>query len=91
MNDALLPFLLGGLTTTCGVAALFFLRFWRTSGDRLFLFFSAAFVTLAVNWAALAIIDVRGDARPYAYVVRLAAFAIIIAGIADKNRRQDHS
>lgn len=81
-------FMLGSLTTTSAVAALFFLRFWRSTGDRLFVFFSAAFTTLAVDWALLAAIDPRNETRAYAYVLRLVAFATIIAGIVDKNWRR---
>ena len=71
------------------IAALFFLRYWRESGERLFGFFALAFAGLAANWTGLAIIDhPAAEARQeYAYVVRLLAFVILLFGILDKNRR----
>lgn len=70
------------------VAALFFLRYWRESRDRLFGFFSLAFLGMAANWTELAIVRPTYDAQhPDAYLIRLAAFVILIIGIVDKNRR----
>ena len=73
---------------SCG-AALFFLRYWRESRERLFAYFALAFAGLAANWTGLAIIDhPAAEARQaYAYVVRLIAFLILLVGIFDKNRR----
>ena len=77
----------GALIMATAIAAVFFVRFWRTSRDRLFLFFSAAFSTLAVDWAALAILGERHDVHRYVFLVRLVAFGLIVIGIIDKNRR----
>jgi Family of unknown function (DUF5985) len=81
----------GVLAMASLVAALFFLRFWRESRDRLFAFFALAFAGLAANWTGLAIIDQPTDEaqQEYAYIVRLVAFVILIIGIIDKNRRSD--
>jgi len=70
------------------VASLFFLRYWKDSGDRLFAFFAVAFAMLAVNWLALGAIDPAFEARHLLYVIRLTAFIVIIVGIVDKNRAQ---
>lgn len=80
-------FLWGVLTMGCAVIALHFLRYWRTSGDRLFIFFGVAFAVMALNWVSLAIIDPSIEGRHYAFFFRLAAFLLIIVGIVDKNRR----
>lgn len=40
---AIIILLQGATATACCVAALFFLKFWRTTRDRLFLFFSLGF------------------------------------------------
>ncbi|MDE2051123.1 MAG: hypothetical protein KGJ72_08905 [Gammaproteobacteria bacterium] len=82
-------FMWGILAMGSGVAALFFLRFWRESRERLFAFFALAFAGLAANWIGLAIIDHPTDEaqQEYAYLVRLVAFVILIIGIIDKNRR----
>jgi Family of unknown function (DUF5985) len=76
----------GMLTMASLVAALFFLRYWRVSGDRLFAFFAVAFAILAVNWLALAAIAPAVEAGHFVYLIRLVAFVIIIVGIIDKNR-----
>lgn len=81
-------FLWGALVALCSVAALFFLRYWRTSGDRLFAWFSLAFAMLAGSWAWIfATASPEAEGRHYAYLVRLIAFVLIIAAIVDKNRR----
>ena len=79
----------GILAMASVVAALFFLRYWKESRERLFAFFALAFAGLAANWTGLAIIDRPNDEaqQTYAYVVRLVAFLIIILAIIDKNRR----
>ena len=76
----------GMLTMASLVAALFFLRYWKASGDRLFAFFAAAFALLALNWFALAAIAPAFEARHLIYLVRLVAFVVLIVGILDKNR-----
>ena len=78
-------FFLGGIVVLCGVAGLFFLRFWRRTRDRLFLIFAVAFWTLGANWLALAFIR-ADEVRTWLYAVRLAAFVLILIGIIDKNR-----
>jgi ABC-type siderophore export system fused ATPase/permease subunit len=82
-------FMWGVLAMASLVAALFFLRFWRESRDRLFAFFALAFAGLAANWTGLAIINQPTDEvrQEYGYIVRLAAFVILLIGIVDKNRR----
>lgn len=72
--------------TAALVAGLFFLRFWRESGDRLFAFFGAAFGLMALSWTLLALYHPTDEARPYIYAIRLVAFLLIIVGIIDKNR-----
>ena len=81
------PVLGGALTFASVAASVFFLRFWRDSRDRLFLFFSCAFVAMAANWLALARSPHLPETAPSAFLPRLLAFLLIIAGIIDKNRR----
>jgi alpha-D-ribose 1-methylphosphonate 5-triphosphate synthase subunit PhnI len=80
-------FLLGATTMGSLVIALFFLRFWRRTGDRFFALFALAFATFAVNRFVLLFLDEAAEARTYVYFVRLLAFLLIIAAIVDKNRR----
>jgi hypothetical protein len=80
-------FLWGALTMACVTVALFFLKFWSQTRDRLFVAFSAAFAVMAVNWAVLGLTPPSDEARHFVYAIRLAAFALIVAGVVDKNRR----
>ncbi|HEX8252144.1 MAG TPA: DUF5985 family protein [Thermoanaerobaculia bacterium] len=79
--------LLGALFAGYSVAALFFLRFWVTTRDRLFAMFSAAFAILAVQRLALALTRTVVEDQSAMYLLRLLAFIIIIVAIVDKNRR----
>jgi predicted permease len=81
-------FVLGALVMASGVIGLFFLRFWRKTRDRLFVFFAAAFWLLGANWLLLA--WVRRDEAQSAllYAIRLMAFGLILVGIWSKNRSQ---
>lgn len=87
MNQTLInQFLLGGVVMACGVAGLFFLRFWRKTRDRLFAVFAIAFWVLGLNWLALAFVN-QDEVRTALYVIRLLAFLLILLGILDKNRK----
>ncbi len=66
--------------------ALYFLRFWMQSRDRLFLFFATAFAAFALHWIGLGIAQPPVESRHYLYVLRLLAFLLILVGIIDKNR-----
>jgi hypothetical protein len=88
MQTTIGQLMVGAIAMGFAIAALFFLRFWRITGDRLFALFALSFFVLAVNRVALGLSvnwDGRGD---YFYWVRFAAFAIILLAILDKNRRR---
>lgn len=68
------------------VAAMFFLRFWRDTGDRLFGLFALAFFVLAVNRIGVGLLAVTSEHGDKLYWVRFAAFALILLAIIDKNR-----
>lgn len=70
------------------VASLFFLRFWSRSRELLFLTFAGAFVLLAINQAILVVSGVAAEDRSWLYLLRLAAFSLIIFGVWLKNRRR---
>ena len=76
----------GVLLMGYGVAALFFARFYRQSRDRLFLFFAAGFALLAIQRLTLAAAAVLPMPEIGHYLLRLAAFLVILIGILDKNR-----
>ena len=66
--------------------AIFFVRFWRRTHDRLFGIFALAFVMFAFERWFLLLIDVQHESRSFIYLIRLAGFTLIILGILDKNR-----
>ena len=80
-------FLSGVIVALAVVAALAFLRFWRQSHDRLFGFFAGAFALYGLNHLLLTFNPRDSEIRPYLYLIRLAAFLLIIVGILDKNRK----
>lgn len=83
----LIPFLSGMIVAGFLVAGLFFLRFWKRTGDGLFAAFAAAFWLLGATQALLAFSDVPAEERSWLYLLRLAAFVIILAAIGRKNVR----
>jgi hypothetical protein len=86
MGDAVTAMVSGALVMGYAVAALFFLRFWRETRDRLFGIFAAAFALLSVQRLALALsTDPNGD-QLLLYGMRLLAFVLILIAIIDKNR-----
>ena len=80
-------FILGATAMGCLVIAVFFLRFWRETHDRFFGLLALAFAAFAANRIVLAVMDEASENRPIAYLVRLAAFVVILVAIVDKNRR----
>jgi membrane-associated PAP2 superfamily phosphatase len=83
----LVDILAGMVTAGFAVAALFFLRFWRDTRDTLFLHFAAAFLLLGISQLILALGSLPDEHRAWVYLVRLAAFLLILGGILRKNRR----
>jgi len=83
----MIDFLGGASTVASWIIALFLLKFWRESRDRLLLLFGLAFVVLGLNWLLVAAFHPDSETRHYFYAVRLIAFLLILVGILDKNRR----
>lgn len=79
-------FLLGVIVTASLTAAVFFLKFWRTSRDPLFLAFALAFFIEGVNRIGFLLIARPNEGSPAIYIVRLLAFLLILAAILRKNR-----
>lgn len=78
-------FMLGMLSMGFAVAALLFLRFWRSSRDRLFLYFSIAFGLEAANRALYAWTGAHSEEVTLYFTLRLLAFALILWAIIEKN------
>lgn len=78
-------FFAGALVLGFAAAGLFFFRFFARTRDRLFLLFGVAFWMMAVNRALLAISGAASESYTWLYVIRLAAFVVILVAILDKN------
>jgi len=83
----MLTFLSGAIAMGFLLSALFFVRFWRRTGDGLFAIFAAAFLLLTANQTLAALIDFGREELSWVYLLRLAGFCLIISGIAAKNIR----
>ncbi|HEX7877758.1 MAG TPA: DUF5985 family protein [Candidatus Eisenbacteria bacterium] len=79
--------LLGATAMAAMTVSLFFLRHWRDTRDRLFLFFAIAFALDGAGRVFLGIGSARQESEPLSYLIRLLSFSLIIAAIVDKNRR----
>lgn len=79
--------LLGAIAMACFTASLFFIRFWRATRDRFFLFLAVAFFIESINRALLGLMTYSNEQEPFFYLIRLLAFLVILYGIIDKNWR----
>ena len=79
-------FVSGLITAGFLVSGLFFIRFWARSREPLFLAFAAAFMLLAANQGLLIVAGIEIEDQTWLYLLRLAAFVLIMWGIWQKNR-----
>jgi hypothetical protein len=70
------------------VAAAFFLKFWKTQGDRLFGMFAIAFFLLGATRIGLVMTGRSVEGYTSWYWLRLAAFLLILVAVVDKNRHR---
>lgn len=82
----LYDFLSGAVALGFAVCALFFLRYWRRTREELFLAFALAFLLLGVGQTVLALGNIPTEERGSIYLLRLAAFLLILVAIYRKNR-----
>lgn len=77
--------LTGAIAMASLIIALFFLRFWRSSGDRFFLYFALSFAIEGLHrvYAVTRLSD--GEDSPLHYLIRLLAYGLIIWAILEKN------
>ena len=84
LND----FLAGAIVMGLAVAALLFLKFWRKTRQRLFLAFAGSFLLLGVTQALLTVAGILTEERSWLYLLRLAAFLLILGALWSQNRRR---
>ncbi|MEX2176698.1 MAG: DUF5985 family protein [Pirellulaceae bacterium] len=80
-------FLGGAIAAGYSVAALFFLKFYFRTKDRLFVLFCAALLILGSTRVAMVLVNEPTE-NHFIYWLRLLAYLIILGAIIDKNRPQ---
>lgn len=82
-------FLLGFITGCSFVALLFFLRFWRTSRDPLFLAFASFFLVQSFRESAVLGLRYPNEGNSWLFLIRLLSVMIVLAAILWKNLRSE--
>ena len=78
-------FLLGLIAGASLVAALFFLRFWRETGDSLFLAFAAFFGIQAALHSVLLNFERPNEGATWMFLLRLLSIVVVIVAVIRKN------
>ena len=86
-SPAVSLFVAGAMTAGYLLAALFFLRFWTRTRERLFAAFALAFCLMGANQAVAGFSRYQHAESSEAYLLRLAAFVVIIIAVLSKNRQ----
>ena len=81
-----LSVILAGASLYGLVAAFLFWRFYQDTRDRFFIYFALAFVLEGASRLPFVFTDLADEDRPFMYLIRLAAYALILAAIWRKNR-----
>lgn len=77
----------GAMVLAYALVGVFFLRYWKTTRDQLFMMFAIAFWMLAAQRLALALTTEVVEDVLFLYIVRLLAFILILVAIINKNRQ----
>lgn len=78
--------LMGATAALSLVVGLFFLRFWRNTHDRFFLFLSASFLLQGVDRLLQHGVWGWPEDSPVQYTLRILAYMLILVAVLDKNR-----
>ncbi|NUS99953.1 MAG: hypothetical protein HOP96_03150 [Sphingomonas sp.] len=82
----LYDFLSGAVAFGFFTCALFFARYWHRTRDELFLAFGCSFALLGTGQTVLALSNIPTEERGAIFLIRLAAFVLILFAIYRKNR-----
>ena len=80
-------FLLGFIVAASLVAMAFFLRFWKSTSDTLFLSFAAFFAIQSVTHSAVLELTHPNEGSFWLFLLRLLSILGILTAIHWKNRR----
>ena len=78
-------FLLGFIAASCVVAGLFFLRFWKSTQDVLFLAFAVFFVVLGGSDAVVVSFSHPNEGADWLTLLRLLSIVGVLGAIFWKN------
>lgn len=78
--------LAGAIAMGSLVIALFFTRFWRSTGDRFFLYFALSFAIEGLHRVYSGLAATQGEDSPEHYLLRLLAYLLILWAIWEKNQ-----
>ncbi|HEX7648495.1 MAG TPA: DUF5985 family protein [Noviherbaspirillum sp.] len=81
--------LAGAIAMGSLVASLFFLRFWKSTQDRFFLYFAMSFVLEFGSRIVLGMTSLHNEESPVYYLIRLVAYGLILFAIIEKNKRRN--
>jgi membrane-associated PAP2 superfamily phosphatase len=87
VSPEMVLFVAGALSAGYALAGLFFLRFWVRTRNRLFAAFAVAFWLMAFNQVVAGFSRHAQAENSAAYLLRLAAFVLIILAVLATNRR----
>jgi hypothetical protein len=77
--------LTGAMAMASIVIGLFFLRFWRSTRDRFFLYFALSFLIEGAHRVYISMSLMWREDTPHHYLIRLLAYGLILWAILDKN------
>jgi zinc transporter ZupT len=75
----------GAIAMASIIIALFFLRFWRSTRDRFFMYFALSFAIEGAHRVVSALAYQDNEDSPLHYLVRLLAYGLILWAILEKN------
>jgi hypothetical protein len=78
----------GAIAMASIITGIFFLRYWKSSRDRFFLYFAASFLIEGVNRFVLYLAVGLQEEAPIYYLIRLVAYGLIVLAIVAKNRER---
>jgi hypothetical protein len=82
----IIDMMIGAIALASILVGLFFLRFWRSTRDRFFLYFALSFFIEGLNRLLSGITNMLYEDAPDYYLIRLVAYGLILMAIWEKNR-----
>lgn len=77
--------IIGATVMACFTITAFLINSWQRTRDRFFLFFAVSFFVDGAGRILMGVFDYPEETKPLIYLMRLAAFLLIIIAILDKN------